>query len=253
MYFPFRGSLSADGQNAPLGSAAVPFSVASINLHCGLDHRGRPFDVKTAIAALDTDVILVQENWTVAAGSLARTAAADCGYPEYLELPLTADVPLASLEIADGPVPDQIGAWGLALMSRLPLSGVTTISLGAAPRDVIGERYAQVAEAGGVRLVNVHLTHRIRHGPRQLRRLVAGLAGGGPTVVAGDLNMFRPTVALARPYRPVLRGRTFPAHRPLLQLDHVLAGPGVHTAGGAVLPSVGSDHRPVRVVVWAGR
>ncbi|BFU44954.1 endonuclease/exonuclease/phosphatase family protein [Krasilnikovia sp. MM14-A1004] len=232
--------------------------LASINLHCGLDHRGRPYSVKEAVAALDADVLLVQENWCrQGADSLARAAAADCGYSTYGELALTGDVPMAELEIVSGPAPDETGAWGLAVMSRLPLRECATVDLGAAPRDVVGDRAAQVVEipldAGVLRVVNVHLTHRVLHGPRQLRRLVAGLGTGGPpTVIGGDLNMFRPTVLLARPYRPVVRGRTFPAQRPLLQLDHVLAGPGVTVANAAVRAAVGTDHRPVRVDVGLG-
>ncbi|MBU2663855.1 endonuclease/exonuclease/phosphatase family protein [Actinoplanes bogorensis] len=225
------------------------FSLASINLHCGLDHRGRPFAVKDAIAALDTDVVLVQENWSrTGADSLAAQAAADCGYTAYGEIALTDEVRLADLEISRGAVPDETGTWGLALMSRLPASFPAAVAIGSAPRDVVGERAAQVAHIEGVRLVNVHLTHRVLHGPRQLRRLVSGLRSDDrPTVVAGDFNMFRPTIAFGHPYRPVVRGRTFPAQRPLLQLDHVLAGPGVRVVRAEVLPSCGSDHRPVRV------
>ncbi|RZU54194.1 endonuclease/exonuclease/phosphatase family metal-dependent hydrolase [Krasilnikovia cinnamomea] len=232
--------------------------LASINLHCGLDHRGRPFSVKEAVASLDADVLLVQENWCrQGAESLARTAAADCGYPTYVELAMTGDVPMAELEIVSGPAPEETGAWGLAVLSRLPVHRYATVDLGAAPGDVVGDRAAQLVEipldAGVLRVVNVHLTHRVLHGPRQLRRLVAGLGTDGPpTVIGGDLNMFRPTVLLARPYRPVVRGRTYPAHRPLLQLDHVLAGPGVAATNPAVLAAVGTDHRPVTVDVGLG-
>ena len=70
--------------------------------------------------------------------------------------------------------------------------------------------------------------------------------GTGPGVRAGGPRVLRPTVAAGRPYRPVLRGRTFPAHRPLLQLDHMLAGPGVRVERAEVLPGVGSDHLPIR-------
>jgi len=65
-------------------------------------------------------------------------------------------------------------------------------------------------------------------------------------VIAGDFNMCRPTVYLARPYRPVVRGRTWPAWRPLAQVDHVLAGGDVGIAEGSVPPAIGSDHLPVR-------
>lgn len=222
-------------------------SVASINLHCGLDRHGRSFSAKAAIASLGADIILVQENWhPQGTDSLARAAAADCGYPEFTELAMTDDAPLADLEIGC-PVPDETGTWGLAMMSRVPLTGRTPVEIGAAPGDVVGSRQAQVAEAAGLRLVNVHLTHRLLHGPAQLRRLVTGLGDGPPTIIAGDLNMFWPTVLLAGPYRRALRGRTFPAHRPLVQIDHLLAGPGVRIENAQVLPGVGSDHRPLRV------
>lgn len=229
--------------------------LASINLHCGLDHRGDPYSVKAAIASLDADVVLVQENWCRRGEpSLAASAAADCGYPDYAELPLIRDVPMDDLEIVSGKAPDETGDWGLAMLSRVPLHDQTTVDIGAAPRDVIGSRAAQSAEVrfdgGRLRLVNVHLTHRVLHGPAQLRRLIAALADAREhSVIGGDLNMFRPTIALARPLRPVVRGRTFPAHRPLLQLDHVLAGRGVGVVAADVLPALGSDHRAVRAEV----
>ena len=228
----------------------MSLSFASLNAHCGIDHRANSYSVKAAIAALDADVVLVQENWREHGGeSVAARAAADCGYGAYTELDLVADTPLADLEVVRPPAPDETGAWGLAIMSRVPWRSTTTIPLGAAPSDVVGPRYAQVVEfdlPGGVlRAVNVHLTHRLRHGPAQLRRLLTGLAGGPPTVIGGDLNMCRPVVWLARPYRPVVRGRTFPARRPLAQLDHLLAGPGVVASEPRVGPAVGTDHRPV--------
>ena len=41
-------------------------------------------------------------------------------------------------------------------------------------------------------------------------------------------------------------GRTYPAHRPHSQIDHVLVNAHVEILGGEVLPACGSDHRPVR-------
>jgi endonuclease/exonuclease/phosphatase family metal-dependent hydrolase len=228
--------------------------LASLNVHCGLDHRARRYPVKNAIAALGADVVVVQENWRPdGQQSLAARAAADCGYPAYAEVDLVSG-PLAGMDISSAEVPDEEGAWGLAMMSRVPWPTMNTVALGAAPGDVVGDRYAQVAEiplgAGSLRIVNVHLTHRILHGPAQLRRLLAGLGDPvNPAVIAGDLNMCRPTVYLARPYRPAARGRTFPAHRPLAQLDHILAGPGVTVTDVRTGPPVGSDHLPVQVTL----
>jgi endonuclease/exonuclease/phosphatase family metal-dependent hydrolase len=266
----------------------VRLTLASLNLHCGLSRRGDPYSVKAAVAALAADVVVVQENWCRSGGtSIAAQAAADCGYPEFAALDMVTDTPMVDLEIVGNP-PDESGAWGLAIMSRRPWRRLTSAELGpAVPGDAVGPRLAQVAEFpmdGDVllRVVNLHLTHRLLHGPAQLRHLIAELKGGGarPTVLAGDFNMCRPTIYLAWPYRPVARGRSWPAHRPVAQLDHILAGPGVRRSGQAagrgvprsgqasgpggwrsglasgpgvwvsgpmIGPAVGSDHRPVLV------
>ncbi|WP_052720901.1 endonuclease/exonuclease/phosphatase family protein [Actinoplanes rectilineatus] len=232
----------------------MPLTLASINLHCGLDRHGYAYPVEEAIAALDTDVVLVQENWRPRGGvSLARAAAGDCGYPGYAELPMTGDVDLPGLAVAPR-APDEIGAWGIAVLSRHPITVRTPIGLGAAPGDVIGDRSAQVVEVAGLQVVNVHLTHRLPYGPAQLLRLRRGLAGDyRPTVIAGDFNMFWPTILLARPYRQAARGRTWPAHRPLAQIDHILRSPGLRIRRSGAMRGVGSDHRPIRVEVEVPR
>jgi endonuclease/exonuclease/phosphatase family metal-dependent hydrolase len=249
----------------------VSLSLASLNLHCGLDHEGTPYSVKAAVAALDSDIVVVQENWRPSGqDSLARQAAADCGYPAYAEIDVITGHSLPELGVAGTGLNgtglngtglngtglrDETGAWGLAVMSRIPWRGLSTMSLGAARGDVVGTRRAliadvPVAEGRLLRVVNVHLTHRLAHGPAQLRRLLAGLRGTAtPTVIAGDLNMCRPTVFLAGPYRPAVRGRTWPAYRPIAQIDHVLAGPGVQILASGVAPPTGSDHLPVRVTL----
>jgi endonuclease/exonuclease/phosphatase family metal-dependent hydrolase len=231
-------------------------SVATVNLHCGLTRHGDMYAVGDAIGALDADVVLVQENWRPRGqDSLARRAAGEHGYGHVAEFDLVADTPLADLRIVRGPVPDEIGAWGLAVLSRRPWEAYAAIPLGRAPGDVGGERFAQVLAipADGdtrLRVINTHLTHRLPYGPGQLRRLVARLSGRPlPTVIGGDLNMCRPTVGLAAPYRPVVRGRTWPAHRPVAQIDHLLAGPGVEVRDAAVTAEFGSDHRAVRATV----
>ncbi len=78
-------------------------------------------------------------------------------------------------------------------------------------------------------------------------RLVRHLATDDiPTVIVGDLNMPAPLTGLAAGYAPAVSGRTFPAHRPLLQLDHILTSRRVARCGGEVLPPAGSDHLGVR-------
>jgi endonuclease/exonuclease/phosphatase family metal-dependent hydrolase len=81
------------------------------------------------------------------------------------------------------------------------------------------------------------------------RRLAAA---AGPTVIVGDLNLPGGAALFAPGYRPVVRGRTFPADRPLIQLDHMLIRGGVTASGGEVLAPAGSDHLPIRAQLSVG-
>ncbi|WP_306204166.1 endonuclease/exonuclease/phosphatase family protein [Actinoplanes sp. RD1] len=231
----------------------MSLSLASLNLHAGRDRASARYDVAAAIAALGTDVVVVQENWRPAGErSLAERAAVAGGYAAYAEIDVVTGRTLRELGVAEDD--SETGAWGLAIMSRVPWRSLGALALSAAPGDVVGVRRAIVAEIpagdGLLRVAGTHLTHRLVHGPAQLARLRRALAGSDvPTVIAGDLNMCRPTVWLGGPYRPVLHGRSWPAHRPVAQIDHVLAGPGVTVTGGEVGPAVGSDHLPVRVTL----
>lgn len=233
-------------------------SLASMNLHCGRSGDGTPYSVRDALAALDADVVVVQENWRpVGERSLAEVAAAECGYSSYTEVGMVSGS-LGALGVVPGD--HATGTWGMAVMSRSPWAAIGSLALGAAPGDVVGGRRALTVEVpvegGLLRVVGTHLTHRLMHGPAQLRRLLRGLEGldgeagrAVPTVIAGDLNMCRPTVYLARGFRPALRGRSWPAHRPIAQIDHILAGPGVAATAASVGPDLGSDHRPVRAML----
>jgi endonuclease/exonuclease/phosphatase family metal-dependent hydrolase len=227
------------------------FSVGTLNIHCGRDHAGVPFPVSAAVAALDTDVVVVQETWRAdGTVSVARQAATESGYPHCVELDFVGRTHLRELRVVADDRADEPGTTGLAVLSRLPVRGQGQLCLGSAPGDKVA-RTAQVVEVAVgdvvVRIVNVHLTYRLPFGPGQVRRLVRALRGtGAPTVIAGDLNMCRPTVYLARPYRPAVRARTWPARLPVAQLDHVLVDDGFEVVDGGVVRAVGSDHLPLR-------
>lgn len=139
----------------------------------------------------------------------------------------------------------------ISVLTALPVTGYDVVPLGQGPGDSV-PRYAQVLRIrlpdGPLRLVNTHLSVSVAS-PLQLWRLWRQLrADPVPTVIAGDLNM---PALLARRYAGLsglVRGPTFPAEQPVVQLDHVLVSRGIMTRGGRVLPPEGSDHRPV----WAG-
>jgi endonuclease/exonuclease/phosphatase family metal-dependent hydrolase len=257
--------------------------VASLNLHCGFGFFGQPFDVAAAVCQLDADVVCVQESWRTNVGDAADPLAgvrgsehANLGHtepaasvpgPDALD-PLSEaaaklgatvsrqvmsrppSLSLPGVSAAAGP-----GELAIAVLTALPVTDYAVIELGVALADGL-PRFAQVVTlklAGGtsVRVVNTHLTHRLTS-PIQLRRLRQRLRGVGgesrqlPTIIVGDLNMPRPAAALSLAYAATVRGKTWPATRPLIQLDHVLVDRSMTVMESAVLPSAGSDHLPVR-------
>jgi endonuclease/exonuclease/phosphatase family metal-dependent hydrolase len=239
------------------GGPAV--TIGSLNLHCGLSADGQPFSVAEAIGALPADIVALQETWWLRDGTDgtnssagaddadAVAAAARDRRAELIRAPVRDGTSLADLGIAPRP---ERGSWGIAVLSRLPVTGYETVDLGLAPGDVASRTalVCSVTAPGGwpLRLVNTHLTHKLTS-PVQLRRLARHLAAGPPvpTVIVGDLNMPRLATRVAGGYAPTVRGATYPAHRPLIQLDHLLAGTGVDCCAATVLPPVGSDHLPV--------
>ncbi len=228
-------------------SEADGITLASLNMHGGVDRHGTPYDVGAACHHLKGDIITLQEAWRPARQPDPVAAAADSLGVAARFHALAADTTLARLRVGPDTSP---GSWGLAVLTALPVLGYDVIDLGQSPGDAIrrGAQLVTVATPGGgtLRVANAHLTHRFTS-PVQLLWLVSRLAASDePTVIVGDLNMPRAATLVAFGYRRVLRGRTFPAHRPLVELDHVLTGRGVTGTDGEVLSGVGSDHLPIR-------
>jgi endonuclease/exonuclease/phosphatase family metal-dependent hydrolase len=225
-----------------------PITLASLNLHGGMTARGEPFDVAEACHRLKADVITLQEAWRPdAQPDLVTTVAAELG-AQVRHRGLARNTSRALLGVGTD---TGSGTWGLAVLSQLPVTGYQEIELGRAPGDRIS-RAAQVvtlSTPGGaaLRVVNTHLTHRFTS-PVQLMLLTRRLAGGPEvaTVIAGDLNMPRPGTLAAPRFRATVRGRTYPAGRPWIQLDHLLVCGPVRVSGAEVADPVGSDHLPIR-------
>ncbi len=221
--------------------------LASLNTHGGRDADGRPYDLEAACRQLKADVIVLQEVWRPRGGPnpIAEIAGALGAEPLWTEL--VPDMTLRSVGISGETAR---GRFGLAVFSTVPVTGFEVMDLGRVAGDPT-PRAAQLVTVelpgqDGLRIVNTHLTYRLLS-PVQLLRLVRRLVVDDiPTVIAGDLNMPLPLTGLAVGYAPAVIGRSFPAHRPLLQLDHILATGRVARCGGEVLPPAGSDHLPVR-------
>jgi endonuclease/exonuclease/phosphatase family metal-dependent hydrolase len=221
--------------------------IASLNTHGGRGADGRPYDLEAACRGLKADVIALQEVWHPRSepGRIDEIAAALGA--EAIHAYLHADTDLRSMSISGE---TGRGRWGITLLSTVPVVHSELADLGRTPGDVT-PRVAQLVTlqtpgGGRIRIANTHLTYLLAS-PVQLIRLLRHLATGRvPTVITGDLNMPLPVTGLAAGYAPAVTGRTYPAHRPLLQLDHILASRGLARCGGEVLPPAGSDHLPVR-------
>jgi endonuclease/exonuclease/phosphatase family metal-dependent hydrolase len=250
-------------------------SIVTLNLHGGRRNRGistprlrqhgpppekaatnGAFDVAGALRSFDADVLVLQESWWPDDGDAAvDLVATDSG----------ATVHWASFGrgIVE-PWPHIIsarphrakGRIGLAVVSRLPARLVEMIPVGDVPGDPALRRCAlRVAlDVGGqdLDLIAVHLSSRLPYAPpMQLRNLRRRLPPPDQrAVIVGDFNLWGPAVSALLPgWRRAVRGRTWPAHRPHSQIDHVLVRRDVEVVDAAVLDDVGSDHRPVRVTL----
>lgn len=226
-------------------------TVASLNVHGGVDSHGRPFDVAAAVTGLGADVIALQETWVKSAEPDPVAVAALAIGARLFRVWLHTDVSPSRLGVPAG---DDIGSTGIAMLCTLPVASHEIIDLGRMHGDLASRRAliltVKVPGSGTVmRLAGTHLTHRFIS-PVQLGRLVWHLSRSRlPAVIAGDLNMPRQIARFAPGYTPAPRGPTFPAESPFVQLDHILISSGLDQVESVVLPGVGSDHLPVRARV----
>lgn len=147
------------------------------------------------------------------------------------------------------------GVWCLSIATRLPVLDRRELPMGKAFRDPAGPRTAlQIdleVDEQRVHLVGVHTSSKLYYGAPLVH--MARLRGqlprdDGPAIVAGDFNFWGPGVvaSLRDGWRRTVRGRTWPAHRPHSQIDHILVNDAVKCIEAEVLPAFGSDHRAVR-------
>jgi endonuclease/exonuclease/phosphatase family metal-dependent hydrolase len=98
--------------------------------------------------------------------------------------------------------------------------------------------------AGRLRVVTTHLSFLPFSNGRQLRRLLGALRpAAGPTVLLGDLNMGPRRARRLTGLHPLAEGATFPAHRPTVQLDHLMADRPLPTSYAGPVALEMSDHR----------
>lgn len=230
------------------------FSLTSFNARWGLTVDDVPFDVGRAVQSFDTDLVALQEVWDPDhdRGAVARQAA-ELGY-QVVEVPLSRSWIDPRPAITAEP-DDSRGTWGIALLSRRPIQRVRIVDLGRmVERWDVADRHAVLADVDvdgtTVSVAALHLSFALPNAVAQLRRLDGYLPTDRPSVVVGDCNLWGPmAVSLLRRHVRAVRGRTWPAHRPHSQLDHVLVSTDIAVERSAVLPPAGSDHRPIQATL----
>jgi endonuclease/exonuclease/phosphatase (EEP) superfamily protein YafD len=193
------------------------------------------------IRASDADVVIVLELTPRHVATLAASGALDAHRWNLV-------------------LPQERGAWGIGLWSKVPVRDLRQWELQGVPQ-VRGQ-----IQLAGNRSLTIAAVHVPAPWPGSARRWVAGLAELGeavrltarPVVVAGDLNAtwdhrpFRELMATGLRDAAIEAGhgwdRTWPSAGwavPLLRLDHILLAGDVAVARYRIGPGQGSDHRSV--------
>lgn len=231
-------------------------TIASYNVHWGLGPRGlgfAPFDVVDACRRLDADVLVLAETWAPDHRPSQQEEVA-----EALAMEVVCETQLARSVL--GPPPRALGrgdeggagGWQLAALSRLPWRAAEVLPLphlrlDPAVRGVLAFDVLLDGSALAVRGTHLpHLEFGVHLQTCALRRSLP--SPDRPAAFIGDMNMWGWTIDQMAPrgWRRVVKGKTWPAHRPHSQIDHLLVTPSVEALWGEVGPDLGSDHLPIR-------
>lgn len=227
--------------------------------------------LRDCVRRLDPDVLSLQEvdcdQPRSDRADLTAVAAEAMGAVEHRFVAAISGTPGATWMAATGHEQPGTAAYGIALLSRYPVASWQVVRLPRIPirfpmylpgpnRGIVVDeepRAAVIAQLrtpmGELTVANTHLSFVPGWNRRQLRRLIQDLRGfPGPRLLTGDLNMSAQAVRRWSGMRTLAVAKTFPAHTPKRQLDHILTDDH-RLRGGAVEAEFMtiSDHRPLVV------
>ncbi len=234
------------------------------------DDQVDPARLADAVKGLDADVLALQEvdrnQPRSEYADLTAIAAEAMGAVEHRFVAALSGSPGATWMAATGDEQPDAAAYGIALLSRHPVSSWQVVRLPAVPvrvpmrfrgrrRPILVRDEPRVAVAadiemprGPLTVVCTHLSFLPYWNGHQLRGLVRALASHRrPLVLAGDLNMGPARAADITGLRQLASALTFPADRPREQIDHVLADGPVEAESSYAVQLPLSDHQALVV------
>jgi endonuclease/exonuclease/phosphatase family metal-dependent hydrolase len=230
----------------------------------GADGRVDSARLGRVLAGLDADVLALQEvdrGQDRSGGTdVAAVVAAACGPVQHRFVPALLGTPDGRWSVPrDGVDPGGL-AYGVALVSRYPVTGWRVLPLpplaGRVPYRWPGARWPSTVRdeprvavratvgtpLGPVTVVTTHLSFLPGSRTRQLRLLARALPREGPLVLLGDLNLgLRPAERLTGLVATAV-GPTIPADAPVQQVDHLLRRGLPAPASAAAVRTEVSDH-----------
>ncbi|WP_099025189.1 endonuclease/exonuclease/phosphatase family protein [Mycolicibacterium palauense] len=235
----------------------------------------------SCVRDLDADVLALQEvdldQPRSGMADLTAVAAEAMGAVAHRFVAAISGTPGATWMAATGAEQPGTAAYGIALLSRHPVSSWQVLRLPRIPVRFpmylpgAGKNAGKIAlvdeepraavvacvssPLGPLTIAATHLSFVPGWNRVQLRHLLRDLRGfPGPRLLLGDLNMAPRAVSRWTGMHALGAGGTFPAEEPERQLDHVLTDdPGLTSRCSAAPRMPLSDHRPLVVdVVRAG-
>lgn len=232
--------------------------------------------LRAGAAELDVDVLAIQEVDRHQARSKhmhqTEVVAEGLGAGWHRFVPAVWGEPGAQWEPVDATDVDdgQRAAYGVGLMSRLPVQETDVLRFPPAPLPmpllVPGQGLARVDDeprvavsavvegpSGQVTVVATHLSFVPGFNVRQLRQLVAWVSEKpAPRLLLGDLNLPGGLPRLISGWTQLARTPTYPSWKPRVQFDHALAD-GISTSQVRKVTSRRlpvSDHNALSVTLW---
>ncbi len=229
--------------------------------------------LRDAVAVLDADVLGIQEVDRHQSRShgldLTAEVAAGMGAAHSRFVPAISGTPGEVWRAASPTDETGSAAYGIGLVSRLPVLSWHVLELAAAPvrspillpgstkviwlRDEPRVAVAAVVETphGPLTVCTTHLSFVPVWNGVQLRKVTSWLSGlPGPQVLLGDLNMPGPLPRTLTGWQVLAKAKTYPVTGPRVQLDHVLGSGALPPVQAVESPALAlSDHCALAVVL----